>query len=121
MARVFEKMTPVPTNVRDAIGSRGENIFSNLISKFHSEHGPIFRPQFLGEKWPLVDFIVELVGEGRTTPYFFVQVRATRQGLTRVGRRLRVQVAEAEVRQLASYPSPTYIVGVDERKKREPT
>lgn len=69
-------------------------------------------------KWPLVDFIVELLGAARTTPYFFVQVRNTRQGLTSGDRRLRVQLREGKVRQLVSYPAPTYIVGVDEREER---
>jgi hypothetical protein len=35
-------MTAVIVNVRDAIGARGEIIFSNLISKFHADRqGPI--------------------------------------------------------------------------------
>lgn len=111
-------MTVVLANVRDALGQRGENIFFNLISKFHSDQGPIFRPQFLGDKWPTVDFLVELLGAGTTTPYFFVQVKATREGYTSRENRLKVQVTERKVRELASYSAPTYIVGIDEVRER---
>jgi len=111
-------MSLVSPNVRNALGQRGETIFFNLISKFHSNQGPIFRPQFLDAKWPTVDFIVELLGAGVTTPYFFVQVKATREGYTRRANRLKVKVSEKKVRELASYPAPTYIVGIDEIKER---
>lgn len=56
----------------DALGDRGEAIFRVLITEFDTPAGPIFRPYFLGEKWPVVDFIVELMGAGATIPYFFV-------------------------------------------------
>jgi hypothetical protein len=111
-------MASLLPNVRDALGQRGEIIFSTLISKFHSEQGPIFRPQFLGDKWPTVDFLVELLGVRGSRPYFFVQVRATRQGYRVGDKRLRIQVTERSVREIASYPAPTYIVGIDEIKER---
>ena len=56
------KMSLVPINVRDSIGSRGEIIFSNLVSKCHSEDGPIFRPQFLGDKMAFGRFYCRTVG-----------------------------------------------------------
>jgi hypothetical protein len=102
------------TNIKDALGQRGEIIFSVLISKFHSSGEPLFIPQFLGDKWPLVDFIVELVGAGSTVPYFFVQVRTTREGYTKKDKRLKVSVPAQKVRLLALHPAPTYIAGIDE-------
>ncbi|MEA5579300.1 DUF4365 domain-containing protein [Anabaena sp. UHCC 0451] len=100
--------------MKDALGQRGERIFEVLITKFHSDAGPIFKPQFLGDKWQYVDFIVELVGAGSYIPYFFVQVKTTRQGYTKKDKRLKVQVKKESVIGIASYPAPTYIVGIDE-------
>ncbi|MBE9057420.1 MULTISPECIES: DUF4365 domain-containing protein [Sphaerospermopsis] len=100
--------------MRDALGERGEAIFKLLITEFHSAAGPIFKPQFLGDKWQYVDFIVELVGAGSYIPYFFVQVKTTRQGYTKKDNRLKVQVKKESVIGIASYPAPTYIVGIDE-------
>ena len=45
--------------MRAALGQRGEWLFNLLITEFHSDDGPIFKPQFLGDKWQYVDFIVE--------------------------------------------------------------
>lgn len=101
--------------MRDALGQRGEAIFTVLMTEFHSQAGPIFRPQFLGDKWPCVDFILELVGEtGSIQPYCFVQVKTTRQGYTQRDRRLKVQLGAEQVTALAAYPAPTYLVGIDE-------
>lgn len=61
--------------MRDVLGQRGEAIFMVLMTTFHSNYRPIFKPQFLGDKWQSVDFIVELVGAGNIVPYFFVQVK----------------------------------------------
>jgi hypothetical protein len=100
--------------MRDALGQRGERIFEVLITKFHLDTSPIFKPQFLGDKWQYVDFIVELVGAGSYIPYFFVQVKTTRQGYTKKENRLKVKVKEESVIGIASYPAPTYIVGIDD-------
>ena len=95
-------------------GARGEAIFYVLMTEFHSEAGPIFRPQFLGDKWPTVDFIVELLGAGSGVPFFFVQVRTTRAGFTARQRRLKVGVSRHSLRRLGMLPAPTYVVGIDE-------
>lgn len=100
--------------MRNALGARGEAIFYVLMTEFHSEAGPIFRPQFLGDKWPTVDFIVELLGAGPGVPFFFVQVRTTRAGFTARQRRLKVRVSQQNLRRLSVLPAPTYVVGIDE-------
>jgi hypothetical protein len=100
--------------MRDALGRRGESLFDVLITEFHSDDGPIFKPQFLGEKWQYVDFIVELVGAGSYIPYFFVQVKTTRQGYTKKDKRLKVKVEKESIIGIASYLAPTYIVGIDD-------
>ncbi|MBI4748802.1 MAG: DUF4365 domain-containing protein [Acidobacteria bacterium] len=99
------------------IGQRGEAIFFVLLTKSFGRPYPIFRPQFLGDKWPAVDFIVELIGSGDQTLYFFAQVKTTRDGYTKQKHRLKVQVSAEGIQKLASYPAPTYIFGIDEVKE----
>lgn len=102
---------------RDAIGVRGEAIITNLLTRRHGRDEPLFRPQFLGEKYPTIDFFVELVGvTGNQTPFFLVQVKATAIGYTRAGR-LRVRMTTKETISLVRYPAPTYVIGVDEDRE----
>ena len=103
---------------RDDIGSRGEAIFYVRITDFCGRSRPFFRPRFLGEKAQTLDYFVELVGAGERTPFFFVQVKTTRRGYTKRGRlpRLKVGLSRRDVRRLALYPAPTYLVGIDERQ-----
>ncbi|MFN8492155.1 MAG: hypothetical protein U0350_31440 [Caldilineaceae bacterium] len=100
----------------DAVGQRGEAIFYVALTRLYGRSNPLFRPQFLGDKWPTVDYIVELnhASSLALTPYFFVQVRATRRGYTQRNKRLKVKIGKAEVRKLAMLPAPTYIIGIDE-------
>lgn len=98
----------------DAIGQRGEAIAYVLLTKLHPTRGQLFRPQFLGDKWPFVDYLVALEDAGPLTPFFFVQVKTTRKGYTAKGKRLKVNVSESHIFGLASYPAPVYIIGVDE-------
>jgi hypothetical protein len=55
---------------------------------------PYFDVHPLGEKCPTFDYLVELVNAGDSVPYFLAQVKSTRQGFTKKGRRLLVQVEE---------------------------
>jgi hypothetical protein len=103
----------------DIVGQRGEAIFFVLITKFYGRKAPIFRPQFLGDKWPNVDFIVELTNyPGDMTPYFFVQVKATTLGYTKREKRLKVTAKSKDIKTLATYPAPCYIVGIDEKLEK---
>lgn len=104
---------------RDDIGSRGEAIFSVCITDLCGRRQPYFRPRFLGEKARTVDFLIELIGAGERTPFFFVQVKTTQEGYTRRGGvpRLKVRLSRRAVRRLALYPAPAYVVGIDERRK----
>lgn len=99
---------------RNVIGSRGEGIAINLLTRPHGRTDPFFRPRFLGDKYPAIDLFVELVGApGNQAPFFFAQVKATRQGYTTSGR-LKVPVSRAGMNELVRYPAPTYVIGVDE-------
>lgn len=78
-------------NISDSIGQRGESIFYVVLTRLYGRSTPIFRPQFLGDKWPTVDFIVELTNySGDIIPYFFVQVKTTREGYTKKHKRFLV-------------------------------
>lgn len=104
---------------RDDVGNRGEAIFYVRITDFCGRNEPYFRPRFLGEKAQTLDYLIELVGAGKRTPFFFVQVKTTREGYTRRNRppRLKVKLSRRNVRRLALYPTPTYVVGIDERQE----
>ncbi len=99
------------------LGSRGEGIFSLLITESYDEGDPLFVPEFLGDTWPVVDYIVRLRGRAASVaPYFFVQVKTTRRGYTRSGR-LKAGISARDMKGLVANPVPTYIVGVDVRSK----
>src|SRR5262245_22873586 len=59
------------------IGDRGENIFELAITDYREFARPLFKPGFLGDKWPAVDYYVELVGVEGSTPFFFAQIKTT--------------------------------------------
>lgn len=96
----------------NALGGLGENIFAVLISNFTNLPSPLFKPAFLGEKWPTADFYVEVEGNRNPKPYFLVQVKTTRSGYNRTKRRLYVSVARDKLRRLARIPAPTYLVAI---------
>ena len=100
---------------RDEIGSRGEYIFCARIMNFCGRQLPYFRPHFLGEKAQTLDFFVELLDVGERTLFFFAQVKTTRKPLTRRDKRLRVEMAAADVVRASQVPAPTYLIGIDEQ------
>jgi len=105
----------------DAIGSRGEAIAYARLTKFcRADDVPYFVPHYLGEKCRTFDYLVELVDAGESTPFFFVQVKATRKEFTKkqVPPRLAVGVSEKDIRRMVAYPAPTYVVGVHEGEER---
>lgn len=100
---------------RDAIGDRGQAIVFNLLTRIHKRSRPLFRPQFLGDKYPAIDFFVELVdATEELRPFFLVQAKATRRGYTEKRDRLKAAVKRPVVSALTAYPAPTYIVGIGE-------
>jgi hypothetical protein len=104
--------------VRDLIGKRGEAIVIARLMDFCGNADPYFDVHPLGEKCPTFDYLVELVNVGDSVPYFLAQVKSTRKGFTKKGRRLLVQVGEEDVRRMVQCPFPTYLVGVDEPNDR---
>src|SRR5262249_53284574 len=102
---------------RDDIGSHGEYIFCTRIMDFCDRDLLFFRPRFLGEKARTLDYLVELVSGQDRAHFFFVQVRATRKGYTRSGKRLKIGMSASAVRRFALIPAPTYLVGIDEPRE----
>jgi hypothetical protein len=108
--------------ITDYIGGRGEAIaFACLTRRCRTDSDlPFFWPHYLGEKCETFDFLVELIDAGERTPFFFVQVKTTRRGITRsrTRPRLPIEVSQKDVRRMASYPAPTYVIGVQEEEER---
>jgi hypothetical protein len=104
----------MPQDVNNAIGDRGEAIFASIMTKFHGSMPLFRRPVFLGEKWPFVDYLCELIGPWKAVrPFFVVQVKATMRGYTRADGRLRVAISAERAKALQSFRVPAYLVGVD--------
>jgi hypothetical protein len=100
----------------NVVGDRGENIFELAITDFSQFPRPLFRPAFLGDKWPAADYLVELTGVKNMTPIFFVQVKSTSAAIA--DNRLKVALPPKKKRRLVCVPGPTYLVGVHEPMKR---
>lgn len=95
----------MPVN-RDAIGARGEAIVMVELTRRHGRDEPFFRPHFMGEKYPAIDFFVELVGGVENqTPFFLAQVKTTSTGYT-PGGRLNARATPSEMAKLMRYPVP---------------
>lgn len=87
-------------------GSNGEDVAKSILGAF-----PIFRVVFMGEKYPITDFYVEIMD--KNTPYpFLIQVKTTTSELDEK-RRLCVSVLNAKYDALCGRPIPTYVGGVD--------
>ena len=91
---------------KNAQGERGESIFKTRITQ-----GDLFAIYFLGEKAPIVDFLLEI--NDKDTPYpFMVQVKSITTGFNGEGK-LKVRVSKKKYKALSDRPLPTYIAGVD--------
>jgi hypothetical protein len=105
--------------INDIIGGRGQAIAATRLTRIcRDDDVPYFWPQFLGDKCPLFDFLVELLGTADLPPFFFVQVKTSRKALTRKDGRLRIDVDAPDVRKMSSYLAPAYVVGVYEPDER---
>ena len=100
---------------RDLTGKRGEFIASGRLLDFCGNPRPYFDPHLLGEKFPTYDLLVELTGGSSSKPYFLVQVKSTRSGGRAGMTDLKVQVKAKDVRAMLNCPTPTYLIGVDEK------
>jgi len=100
--------------LRDEIGERGEMIFRLAVTNFRNLPKPLFRATFLGEKWPAVDFYVELRGVSNCRAGFFVQVRSTAAKMRSGATHLPIYLPRKKCEELYAVPGPTFVVGVHE-------
>jgi len=104
--------------LRDVTGYRGEKILELCLTDYVAFPKPLFRPGFLGDKWPAIDFYVELTSVPGKRLYFFGQAKATTSTLTPYSRKLRISTKKEDIERLLQIPGPTYIFGVHEPSKR---
>jgi hypothetical protein len=100
------------------IGERGEDIFKLAITDYQYFQRPLFKPGFLGDKWPTVDFYVEALGIRGSTPFFLAQVKSTNAPLDPNINFLSVRATKQKCIDLYKLHGPTYIVGVHEPSRR---
>lgn len=100
----------------NAIGDRGENIFELAITDYRQFRYPLFKPAFLGDKWPNIDYYVELAGVHNASPFFLAQVKSTAADIA--GESLSIQAPKVKCVNLYRIPGPTYLVGVHEPTSR---
>lgn len=105
-------------DLRDIIGSRGEKLAELCLTNYDDFPGPLFRPGFLGDKWPAIDFYVELNGVDGRRPYFLAQVKSTAGALRDASPSLAVGTKRKDIVALLQIPGPTYILGVHEPSGR---
>jgi hypothetical protein len=91
---------------KDLIGKRGESIACERLLDFCGNPSSYFDPHPLGEKCPTFDFLVELIGAGKSTPDFLAQVRATKRGYTKGMIDLRVRMKAGDVQMMVRCPIP---------------
>lgn len=94
----------------NALGERGESILNTILMTFH-DATPLFKPVFLGGKWAIADFAIELVG--RPGAFFLIQAKSTINGTNTKGR-LKIAVPKDKYNALASTPIPSYVVGIND-------
>ena len=104
--------------LRDVVGYRGEKLVELRLTDYSAFERPLFRPGFLGDKWPAVDFYVELNSVRGKRPYFFAQVKSTSSALTAESTHLSISCKKTDIERLLRIPGPTYIFGVHEPSSR---
>ncbi len=95
----------------NSIGARGENIVELRLTEMSSRRYPLFRPTHLGDKFPVLDYYVEVTGPLKYRPFFLLQVKATSKSSSRF------QVNPKKLKSLLEYGVPTYLALVDEPRR----
>jgi len=99
----------------DITGFRGEKILELRLTDYTHFPEPLFRPGFLGDKWPSIDFYVELKAVADRKPYFFAQAKAT---TAKLSGNLSISTEKKDIQRLLQIPGPTYIFGIHEPSQR---
>ena len=102
--------------LKDVIGKRGENIVELCLTEYANFAAPLFDLTQLGEKWPVVDYYVELTTIPGRRPFFFLQAKTT--AATPPTSSLAISTKRDDIASMLEIPAPTYIIGVHEPSKR---
>lgn len=108
----------MPIYLHDVTGFRGEKIVELCLTNHQSFARPLFLPAFLGDKWPAIDFYVELTSVKDQRPYFFAQIKSTAAPIRPNAKQLKIGTKKFDVPRLLKIPRPTYIFGVHEPSQR---
>lgn len=106
------------SQLKDVTGSRGEKIVDLCLTDYSAFTAPLFGPAFLGDKWPALDFYVELRTKGGAGLFFFGQAKSTAKALSNRARVLPISTDRNDIDRLRRIPAPTYILGVHEPSQR---
>jgi hypothetical protein len=108
----------MPKNLSNVIGDRGEIIFELAITHYQTFGYPLFKPAFLGEKWPVIDYYVQLSQVEDITPFFFVQIKSTYNDINDETQTLGINLSKEQCENLFRMAAPTYVVGIHEPMQR---
>jgi hypothetical protein len=103
----------------EQIGKLAEYIVSMDLSRPVKDgyDRALFKMTNLGDAYPTVDFLVDILGpRAEAQGFFFVQVKGTVQQSARAGR-LTVGVGPERFNRMVAIPAPTYLIGVDVRSE----
>ena len=106
------------SELREITGYRGEKIVELCLTDYRDFDGPLFRPGFLGDKWPAIDYYVELTSVAGKRLYFFAQAKTTSAPLASRATNLRISTKKRDIQHLLEIPGPTYLFGVHEPSRR---
>lgn len=96
---------------REMLALRGESWFQLNICRKGRSGRPLFRPTYLGDKWPTVDYLVEALGDGDRGAFCFVQVKSSENAN---GGAIPVTIGNEMLLRLRGVPAPAYIIGIDD-------
>jgi hypothetical protein len=101
------------------IGKLAEYIVSTDLSRpvKSGYDRALFKMTHLGDAYPTIDFLVDILGPGaEPRGFFFVQVKGTAQQASPPGR-LPVAIRPDRFNRMVAIPAPTYLIGVDVRSE----
>jgi len=104
--------------LNDVTGFRGEKIVELCLTEYAAFVEPLFRPGFLGDKWPAIDFYVELRSVPNMRPYFLGQAKTTSTTDGLDADAIYITADRHDVERLLAIPGPTYVLGVHEPSRR---
>jgi hypothetical protein len=102
--------------LKDVVGKRGEQILMLCLTDYQAYSAPLFNPGFLGDKWPVVDFYVEVLGSRKRKPFFLAQAKATSRPLEPT--HVCITSKKRDIQGLRKIPGPTYMFAIHEPTKR---